>query len=209
MPAVTFGGWPVEAIEFFEGLAADNSKVYWQDHKDVYERCVRAPMDALLAALEPEFGEGHVFRPYRDVRFSRDKAPYKTNIAATLAGGGYVQLSADGLGAGSGLYRPEPDQLARYRAAVADARSGPALVRLVDAARAAGLDVTAPETLKTAPRGFPADHPRIELLRQKGLIVWREWPVGAWLGTRRAQDRVVDFLRAAAPIRRWLDRHTA
>jgi len=206
---VSFRGWPVEAIEFFEGLADDNTKVYWQDHKAVYEECVRAPMDALLAELEPEFGAGRIFRPYRDVRYARDKSPYKTNIGATLAGGGYVQLSADGLAVGTGLYRPEPAALARYRAAVADRRSGPALVRLVSAARASGLDVTAPEILKTAPRGYPMDHPRIDLLRQKGLIVWREWPVAAWLGTRKAKARVVEVLHGAAPIARWLDRHVA
>ena len=112
---MTFRGWPVEAVEFFDGLLADNSKVYWQDHKDVYEQCVRAPMEELLVELADEFGAGKVFRPYRDVRFSKDKSPYKTAIAARLAGGGYVQMSADGLAAGCGLYRPAPDQLERYR----------------------------------------------------------------------------------------------
>jgi uncharacterized protein (TIGR02453 family) len=203
---MTFRGWPVEAVEFYEGLLADNSRVYWQDHKHVYEECVRAPMDALLTDLGPEFGEGKIFRPYRDVRFSKDKAPYKTAIAATLERGGYIQMSADGLAAGCGLYRPAPDQLERYRAAVADARKGPALVKLVEAARAAKIDITASETLKTAPRGWPKDHPRIDLLRQKGLIAWREWPVGAWLGTAKAKQRVVDFLHDAAPVQRWLDR---
>lgn len=146
-------------------------------------------MDALLADLESEFGEGRVFRPYRDVRFSRDKSPYKTSIAATLAEGGYIEMSADGLGAGCGLYHPASDQLERYRAALADPRGGAVLTRLVDDARAAKIDVTAHETLKTAPRGYPKDHPRIALLRQKGLITWRHWPVGAWLGTKKAEDR--------------------
>lgn len=204
---MAFRGWPVEAIEFFDGLLADNSKVYWQDHKDIYEQAVRAPMEALLTELEPRFGTGKVYRPYRDVRFSADKTPYKTAIAAGLAGGGYVQLSADGLAAGSGLYHPASDQLDRYRRAVADNRSGNALVKLVNQARAAKLDVTASDTLKTAPRGYPKDHPRIELLRQKGLITWREWPVGAWLGTKRAKDRIVEFLDAAAPIGAWLAKH--
>jgi uncharacterized protein (TIGR02453 family) len=204
---MAFRGWPVEAVEFYEGLLADNSRVYWQDHKQVYESCVRAPMDALLTDLGPEFGEGKIFRPYRDVRFSKDKAPYKTAIAATLERGGYIQMSADGLSAGCGLYRPAPDQLERYRTAVADTRKGPALVKLVDAARAAKIDITASETLKTAPRGYPKDRPRIDLLRQKGLIAWREWPVGAWLGTAKAKARVVDFLHAAAPVQRWLDRN--
>lgn len=204
---MAFRGWPVEAVEFFDGLLADNSKPYWQEHKAVYESCVRAPMEALLAELEPQFGAGKVYRPYRDVRFSTDKTPYKTAIAASLEGGGYVQMSADGLGVGCGLYHPAADQLDRYRRAVADERTGRALSTLVSEARAAGLDVTARESLKTAPRGYPKDHPRIDLLRQKGLIAWREWPVGAWLGTRKAKDRVVGFLDAAAPLRAWLDRH--
>ncbi len=180
---MAFRGWPAEAIEFFEGLEADNTKAYWQDHKPVYEGKVRAPMDELLAELEPEFGTGKVFRPYRDVRFSKDKSPYKTAIAATLAEGGYVSFSADGLGAGSGLYMPASDQLERFRRAVADDRTGTQLVALVEELRDAGIEVTAHDVLKTAPRGYPKDHPRIELLRHKGLIAWKQWPVAAWMGT--------------------------
>src|SRR5437763_7702200 len=121
---MVFTGWPAEAIEFFEGLEADNSKAYWQDHKDVYERCVRAPMDELLAELAPEFGPGKVFRPFRDVRFSKDKAPYKTTIAATIGAAGYVSLSTDGLGTGSGMYMMATDQLDRFRKAIDDDGTG-------------------------------------------------------------------------------------
>jgi uncharacterized protein (TIGR02453 family) len=202
-----FRGWPIEAVEFYDGLVADNTKAYWHAHKSVYEQAVRAPMEALLAELAPEFGAGKVFRPYRDVRFATDKTPYKTACGAALEGGGYVQLSAEGLAAGCGLYRPQPDQLERYRRAVADERTGTELERLVAATRAAGIEVQAQEVLKTAPRGYPKDHPRIELLRQKGMIAWREWPVGPWLGTRRAATRVVELLRAAAPLNAWLQQH--
>ena len=96
-----FKGWPPSASVFFEGLEADNSKAYWLDHKEVYERDVKAPMEALLAELRDEFGESRLFRPYRDTRFSADKSPYKTTIAARI-GDGYVQFSADGLLAGAG-----------------------------------------------------------------------------------------------------------
>lgn len=202
-----FRGWPAEAVEFYEGLEADNSRAYWQDHKDVYEQKVRAPMDALLADLAPRFGEGRIYRPYRDVRFSRDKSPYKTAIAASLAHGGYVQLSADGLMAGSGMYMMATDQLDRYRRAVDDDRSGLALEKRVDRLRAAGCEVGAHDTLKTAPRGYAKDHPRIELLRTKGLVVWKQWPVGAWLGTAKAKDRVVELLDGSQPLNRWLDQH--
>jgi uncharacterized protein (TIGR02453 family) len=200
---MAFRGWPAEALEFFEGLEADNSKTYWERNKHVYESAVRAPMEALLDDLEPEWGEGRIFRPYRDIRFSADKSPYKTNIAAVV-GDGYVQLGADGLGAGCGMYEMAPDQLDRYRRAAADDRSGRELEALVADARAAGVAVTAHDVLKTAPRGYPKDHPRIELLRHKGLITWQEWPAGAWLGTPRAKDRVVEFFRRSKPIAEWL-----
>ena len=204
---MAFKGWPAEAIEFYEGLEADNSKAYWQDNKSVYERQVKAPMEELLAELAPEFGAGKIFRPYRDVRFSANKAPYKTAMGATLEGGGYVQLSSQGLGAGCGMYHMEPDQLRRFRDAVDNDVTGAEVTSLVADARKAGLDVSAHDILKTAPKGYPKDHPRIELLRQKGLITWRQWPVGAWLGTAKAKTRVVEFLRASRPLQDWLDKH--
>ena len=98
---MAFKGWPDSALAFYEGLEADNSKAYWLDHKDVYERDVKGPMEALLTELSTEFGEWRLFRPYRDTRFSRDKSPYKTNVAARI-GDGYVHLSADGLLVGAG-----------------------------------------------------------------------------------------------------------
>ncbi|MEI7715339.1 MAG: DUF2461 domain-containing protein [Mycobacterium sp.] len=203
---MAFAGWPVEAIEFYEGLEADNSKAYWQTHKEVYERAVKAPMEHLLAELSDEFGEGRIFRPHRDVRFSADKSPYKTTCAATL-GDGYVSLSAEELMMASGLYMPDPDELQRYRTAVEDEASGGELATIVAALRSAGYQIMAHDVLKTAPRGFPREHPRIDLLRHKGIAMSRSWPVGAWLGTRQAKDRIITGLRAAAPLNDWLARH--
>jgi uncharacterized protein (TIGR02453 family) len=204
---MAFRGWKAEAIEFYEGLEADNSRTYWQAHKADYEALVQNPMQELLAELADEFGEGNIFRPYRDVRFSADKSPYKTNIAAMVGGIGYVQFSADGLAAGSGYWMMASDQLDRYRRAAADDVTGPAVSAIAAKAAKAGMQVTAHESLKSAPRGYPKDHPRIELLRLKGLITWREWPVAAWMGTAKARDRVVGFLRDSAPLRAWLDDH--
>lgn len=201
---MAFRGWPVEALEFFEGLEADNTKTYWQANKSTYESAVRAPMEDLLAELEPQWGEGRIFRPYRDIRFSADKSPYKTNIAAMI-GDGYVHLTAQGLGAGAGMWEMAPDQLERYRNAVVDERSGRRLVNVVDKAKASGLDITGHGMLKTAPKGYPKDHPRVDLLRYKGIIAWKEWPAGAWLGTAKAKDRIVEFLRNAKPLNAWLD----
>jgi uncharacterized protein (TIGR02453 family) len=204
---MTFRGWKAEAIEFYEGLEADNSRTYWQAHKADYETLVLHPMQELLAELADEFGEGNIFRPYRDVRFSADKSPYKTNIAAMVGGIGYLQFSAEGLAAGSGYWMMATDQLDRYRRAVADDATGLAVTAIAAKATKAGMQVTAHESLKSAPRGYPRDHPRIELLRMKGLVTWREWPVAAWMGTAKAKDRVVGFLHDAAPLRAWLDKH--
>mgnify|MGYP000877238954 CR=1 FL=1 len=203
---MAFAGWPIEAIEFYEGLEADNSKVYWQDHKAVYDRHVKAPMEELLAELADEFGAGKIFRPYRDVRFSADKTPYKTNCAATI-GSGYISFSADGLSVGGGLYMPDPKALARYREAVDNEKSGVELVKIVAALRKEGYDTMAHAVPKTAPKGYPKDHPRIELLRYKGIAMMKTWPVGAWLGTRKAKDRVVTTLRAGVPLNQWLLRN--
>jgi uncharacterized protein (TIGR02453 family) len=199
---MAFRGWKVEALEFYEALEANNSKSFWDAHKDVYRDVVRAPMEELLADLEPTMGEGRIFRPYRDVRFSKDKSPYKTAIGATI-GKGYIHLDARGLAAGAGMWEMAPDQLDRYRAAV-DGKTGAQLERIIAEARTRGLDVMSRAELKTAPQGYPKDHPRVELLRRKGLATWREWPAGAWLGTRKAEDRLVEFFERSKPLVAWL-----
>jgi uncharacterized protein (TIGR02453 family) len=204
---MAFRGWPAEALDFYEGLEADNSKTYWTEHKAVYDEKVRAPMEALLAELEPEFGGGRIFRPYRDVRFSADKSPYKTAIAATLDRGGYLQLSARGLAAGRGEYMMASDQLKRFREAVDDDARGERLREIVAVADKHGIEITGHEQLKSMPRGYAKDHPRADLLRFKGLIAWQQWPVAAWLGTAKAKPKVVEFLRNCAPLTEWLEKH--
>jgi uncharacterized protein (TIGR02453 family) len=204
---VTFRGWPAEALEFYEGLEADNSKSYWLAHKSTYDDLVRAPMVELLAELEPEFGPARIYRPFRDVRFSKDKSPYKTQIAAVFERGGYVKLSAEGLGAGAGRYRFSPDQLKRYRDAVADDRRGGALAALLDRLRADGVDVSSHDVLARVPAGYPKDSPRADLLRYKDLVAWRDWPVAAWLGTPKAKDRLEEFFRTCTPLTDWLAAH--
>jgi uncharacterized protein (TIGR02453 family) len=203
---MAFNGWPVEAVEFYEGLEADNTRTYWQEHKSVYEQSVKGPMDELLGELADEFGAGRVFRPYRDVRFSKDKTPYKTNCAAHLPGG-YISFSADELFVGSGLYMPDGEHLKRFRAAVDDADTGKQLEAIVATLQDDGYEVGAREVLKTAPKGYPKDHDRIDLLKQKGIVMSKSWPVGAWLGTKKAKERVVAALEAARPLNAWIARN--
>jgi uncharacterized protein (TIGR02453 family) len=204
---MSFRGWPAEAVEFFEDLEEDNTKSFWQAHVALYEGSVKRPLEELLVELEPEFGAGRIFRPYRDVRFSKDKSPYKTNIAAAVGLSGYVMLSPEGLGVGSGMYVMAPDQLGRYRQAVDANSSGEALGSIVATIKAKGYTCGPSDPLKTAPRGYPKDHPRVELLRGRGITVWQLWPPAKWLGTGKAKARVVDVLRASGPLNEWLGKH--
>jgi uncharacterized protein (TIGR02453 family) len=204
---MAFSGWPEEALDFYDGLAADNTKTYWTEHKAVYTAKILDPMTELTEELAAEFGEPKIFRPYRDVRFSADKTPYKTHIGAVVGGTGYVQLSAEGLAAGAGMWQLSPEQLARYRAAVAHERLGAELEEIIAAIEKAGITVHGHGVLKSAPRGYPPDHPRIGLLRYKGLTAWRQWPVEPWLETASAKDRLVSFFRTSLPLASWLNTH--
>ena len=206
---MAFSGWPEEALEFYDGLAADNSKGYWTEHKAVYTDKILRPMTELTGELAAEFGEPTIFRPYRDVRFSLDKSPYKTHCGAVIGGTGYVQLSAEGLGAGAGMWQMSPEQLARYREAVASDDAGTELEKVIAEIEKAGITIHGHGALKSAPRGYPADHPRIALLRYKGLTAWRQWPVEPWLETASAKDRLVSFFRTTQPLCSWLTAHAA
>jgi uncharacterized protein (TIGR02453 family) len=206
---VTFQGFPDDGLVFYEGLEADNSRTYWTEHRARYEDAVRSPLLALVAELEPEFGTPKVFRPYRDVRFAKDKTPYKTHQGAVLhpdgagAGSFYVQVSADGLLVSGGCWRLQPDQVERYRRAVADDLQGPRLAEEVARLRRRGWAIEG-ERLVRAPRGWPADHERIDLLRHKALHGTRHWEPTGWLHERAALDRVRDAWRDVRALNGWL-----
>jgi uncharacterized protein (DUF2461 family) len=105
------------------------------------------------------------------------------------------------------MFHLAADQLARYRDAVTDDTSGAELTRIVARLTSDGCTMIGHDMLKSAPRGYPADHPRIDLLRYKGLTAYREWPAEPWLATPAAADRVREFLRGAQPLTGWLDAH--
>lgn len=202
-----FDGFGEHVVDFYEGLAADNSKAYWGDHKAVYDDQIHAPMLALLAELEPEFGTGKIFRPYRDVRFSRDKSPYKTHCGAVIDAPGaafYTQVGADGLLIAGGAYRWSSDQIIRYRMAVDAEPSGADLRRLL--AAVSGMQCGG-DTLRSRPRGVAADHPRLDLLRHRALYLWRSWPPDEVLHQRTCLDRVRQGWRSTRPLAQWLARH--
>jgi len=206
---MAFQGWPPEAFGWFEGLEEDNSKAYFTGTRAVYESSVKGPLLALLAEVEGEFGGAHLFRPYRDVRFSADKARYKTQASAVVGGSRedgsvyYLEVSMDGLLAASDYHEMTRDQLVRYRAAVHEEVPGKELEQIVADLEEGGYRVSG-EALKTAPRGYARDHPRVRLLRHKGVTVSADLPPGRTMSSRRALDHVVTTWRAAAPLNTWL-----
>ena len=202
-----FTGIPVAALDFYEDLEADNSKSFWAAHRSVYDDAVRAPMTALLAELEPEFGDGKLFRPHRDVRFAKDKSPYKTHqglfVESYSGAGYYAQIDAAGLLVAGGFYASTPAQLARYRAAVDDERRGRQLARIVGRVRSAGFEIGG-DRLKTRPRGVADDHPRLDLLRHRSLTASIRHVSPDWLATPEAATQIRRSWRAMRPLVEWL-----
>jgi uncharacterized protein (TIGR02453 family) len=201
-----FGGWRGDFQAFFLGLQADNSKSYFDAHRRVYEDEVKGPMVALLADLEPEFGPARLARPNRDVRFSANRDPYKTNIYATASRGGYVALDAGGLMAAGGRYQVDAPRLARFREAVAAEGSGGRLAAILARLRRQGYELGGQE-LKRVPPPHGQDHPRADLLRHKRLIYWRRWEIGPWIATPEARRRVARAWRDGRELDAWLAEH--
>lgn len=197
------------ACAWFAGLEANNTKSYFAETKPVFEAEIKAPMQELLTRAQGKFGgEAKLFRQHRDVRFSRDKSPYKT---ATYGGvydparvmGWYMAVDAHGFFAGLGIYQMPPAQLTRFRDAVASDK-GAGLANAMAKAIAAGLDVSG-DSLKAAPRGYDNDHDRIDILRRKNLIL------GARIGPDELTgdapwNHATKTWTAAAPVANWMDR---
>jgi uncharacterized protein (TIGR02453 family) len=205
----TFRGWPEECQRFFIGLELDNSKRYFEAHRQIYEEAVKGPMVALMDSLEEEYGPGKIFRPNRDVRFSKDKSPYKTNIAATagMGGhGGYISLDARGLTAAAGRYELTPQQLTKYRKKVATGSTGAPLAAIVAKLEKAGYGIGG-EALKRVPAGWPQDHPRARLLRHKILYIYKNFGLQPWLGSSTARKQIVKVWSDAEPLNEWLKRN--
>ena len=206
-----FAGIPVAALDFYDDLEMDNTRSYWEKHKETYATAVRAPMVALTTALAPEFApDGRtvkVFRPHRDVRFSKDKTPYKTHqgayVPAGPSTGWYVEVSPRGVRTGAGFYDAAPPRLAAYRSAVDDERRGTELERVLADLTAAGFE-TGGDRLKTAPRGFSTDHPRIELLRHRSLSAGRSHGFEPYIHTPELLDAVRDDWRRLRPLVEWV-----
>jgi len=205
----TFKGWPEDFQPFFIGLELDNSKKYFEANRRTYEDSVKGPMVALIESLEPDFGPGKVFRANRDIRFSKDKSPYKTNIAADVgmgARGGYLSLDARGFTVATGRYMMSPEEIAKFRKKVAADGPGAQLAAIVSTLRKLGYDIGG-EELKRVPPPWPQDHPRAELLRRKSLYVWKNYGLKPWLGSSSARRYVVKTWSDAQPLNDWFKKN--
>jgi uncharacterized protein (TIGR02453 family) len=212
----SFTGFPVAALDFYDDLEMDNTKSFWEKQRAVYEESVKKPMVALMAALTPEFAPdgrtAKIFRPYRDVRFAKDKTPYKTHqgayVAVAPSTGWYVQVSAAGVRTGAGFYEASGERLSAFREAIAHDRTGPELEAIVRRLEKAGVTIGG-DRLKTTPRGYDADHPRIALLRHKTLTVGRELGFGPEISTPQLLDLVRRDWRAYRPLVEWVVANSA
>jgi uncharacterized protein (TIGR02453 family) len=203
-----FTGFPVAALDFYDDLEMDNTKSFWSAHKEVYDTAVAAPMHALVEALEPEFGKAKVFRPYRDVRFAKDKTPYKTAqgafVARGPATGWYVQVGAPGVRVGVGFYEASSTRLSAIRAAIDDDLLGAQLQKILRALQRKGWELGG-DRLKTVPRGYDAEHPRIDLLRHRSMTLGKSYGFEPVIHTSALLDRVRTDWREAAKFVDWVD----
>jgi uncharacterized protein (TIGR02453 family) len=224
-----FDGFADTSGRFFGALAKNQRREWFAAHRDEYERGWQAPMHALLAEtrarLEPLFrheplAAPKVFRIHRDVRFSKDKSPYKTHIGGYVAIDGtgqgpsaaaalYFHVGAEEVFVAAGQYMMDGTQLARFREAVVDDRRGTALEQLLRKVTRAGFGVGSHDVLQRVPRGLDPDHPRADLLKRKGLIVTFPALPRRLLVSRKLVDWVATHAKRTIPVVEWLAGVTA
>lgn len=207
---MTFTGFPKGGDRFFQELASEMSREWFAAHKAEYEQLWLRPMEALLDDIRAKLRlkEAKVFRIHRDVRFGKDKTPYKTHIAGVIMTGKgpaalYVSLGSEEF-SGAGSWMWEPEQLVRWRKALLDKKKGGEIAKIVKAARARKWEVGGHDELVRVPRGFPPDHPLADLARMKGLTVgFPDIPKGL-IYKRGLVDWLAERAKQAAPMCSWI-----
>jgi uncharacterized protein (TIGR02453 family) len=220
----TFAGMPDDGLAFLEDLEEHNTREFFEANKQVFKEQVQTPFVALVEAAAdrlrhsvPDLGPPKVFRIYRDLRFSKDKTPYKTSMSASVphglsaegdgrgvGSGYYVNIGPAGLYSASGLYHPGRPELERLRAAIADPDLGAELAAILDQAAPRGLEPYL-DPLQRMPRPYQADHPRAELLKARSLILNRQHDRAPWLQTPALLDHLVSDWQAMIPFNRWFE----
>ena len=220
-----FAGMPDEGLAFLEDLEERNTKEFFDAHRALFKEQVQAPFAALVEAAVarlrrdvPELGTPKVFRIYRDLRFSKDKTPYKTSMSASVPSrppsegdgpgvgtGYYVNVGPAGLYTASGLYHADRTDLQRVRAAIADEALGEELEAILAKAAGSNLEPWL-DPLQRMPRPWPADHPRAHLLKGRSLVLNRQHERAPWLQTAELLDHLLADWKAMIPFNRWLER---
>jgi uncharacterized protein (TIGR02453 family) len=222
-----FEGFDKEALQFFHELTLEMNREWFEANKARYVRLWVEPMTSLLADVARRLaktyaplrlGAPKLFRIYRDVRFSKDKTPYKTHVAGMLPlhakkpiEGGcsalYMHVGVDEEYAGAGTYVFDDKQLPRWRKLVAADKSGTEIGKLVTKLRKAGYEVGGHDDYKKVPKGFDAEHPRADLLRMRGLTAgFPAIPRGV-LHQRTLADWIAGHAKAVAPLVTWIYRN--
>ena len=210
-----FQGFPAEAIPFFRSLARNNRREWFQPRQHIYEAQVKAPMIELVDAINSRllsFAPEHInepkkaiYRIYRDTRFSANKTPYKTHIAATFprrghekhgSAGFYVGVSPEGVGVGGGIYMPGSGELIAIRAWLAEHH---AEFRAAARRPAKLLGELHGESLQRVPKGFLATHPAADLLKRKQWLYYTTLDVKLAASPKLLTEIVTRF-RAMAPV---------
>ncbi|MBV9329533.1 MAG: DUF2461 domain-containing protein [Chloroflexi bacterium] len=227
-PPGKFAGFSEDMFQFLLELQAEQSRTWFKAHQDDYVRLCRRPLELLVSELQERLAsvyprivnvEPHIFRIQRDTRFSKDKSPYKTNLAANMpirppgegedqhtTPGMYLSFGLDGEYVAIGAWHMEPPVVARYRSQVDDAKAGAQLQKIVTQMQREGWSLGSMEELKRVPPPYPQDHPRAELLKRKGLAASIQ-PADGISATPELVDWAEARLTQAAPMIRWLDHH--
>lgn len=198
-----FTGFTSEAAVYFNGLSDDNSKAYFEANRERYIRAVRQPLEDLMGVAETLYGPGKIMRPNRDVRFSANKDPYRTDASmwSGSVGGVYLNLNAERLEVGGGLYDPTRDQLERARTAIAERPDvASELEHILGGLETDGFQPAGP-SLITAPRGMDPNHPAIRLLRLKHYASLRHLPIDA------PPSEIYGTWVAMTPLIAWVETH--
>ncbi|MGL4306809.1 MAG: DUF2461 domain-containing protein [Mycobacteriaceae bacterium] len=208
---MTDQGIPRDAVAFYQELLLNNNKTWWDANKDRYRRSVREPIELIAETLAEEFdADVRLFRPHRDVRFSADKTPYKTQQAVLLSLGEglgwYFAVDATGLRTGAGFMGGSGARVNSFRQAVDDEKSGAALVALMKRFNSGDVIVQG-DQLKTVPRGFPIDHPRIDLLRYKSIQVICDHGTPQWLSSPDVVEQIRNDWQSFSDFVQWLAKY--
>ncbi len=217
-----FSGFPREGIEFLKKLKKNNNREWFNKHKPEYEEFVKLPMQSFISSMEqpmakiaPEIQvdpKRSMFRIYRDTRFSKNKAPYKTHVAAVFhmkghweeSAGYYVHIEPDGVYVGGGIYMPDSDMLKKIRRTISE-KSNEFLAIVNNKRFKKVFDKLEGEKLQRAPLGFPVDHPMIEWLKHKSYYTGVEWAVRESFSPAFV-DNVVEIYKELLPLIRFLNK---